>query len=92
MLPDDLRFTAINAPGPNTYPIVSQTFIIVHTDLCQGGMSDQKAQVFKAFIDFGLSSDGQNAAKELSYAPLPRQAARQGEGPGRPSSSATGAR
>jgi phosphate transport system substrate-binding protein len=72
-LPDDLRFTAINAPGANTYPIVSQTFIIVHTDLCQGGMSDQKAKVFKAFIDYGLSSDGQNAAKELSYAPLPTQ-------------------
>jgi phosphate transport system substrate-binding protein len=72
-LPDDLRFTAINAPGANTYPIVSQTFVIVHTDLCQGGMSEQKAKVFKAFIDYGLSGDGQNAAKELSYAPLPTQ-------------------
>jgi phosphate transport system substrate-binding protein len=72
-LPDDLRFTAINAPGANTYPVVSQTFIIVHTDLCAGGMSADKAKVFKAFIDYGLSSDGQNAAKELSYAPLPTQ-------------------
>jgi phosphate transport system substrate-binding protein len=70
-LPDDLRFTAINAPGPNAYPIVSQTFVIVHTDLCQGGMTEQKAKVFKAFIDYGLGTDGQNAAKELSYAPLP---------------------
>jgi phosphate transport system substrate-binding protein len=70
-VPADLRFSAINAPGANTYPIVSQTFVIVHTDLCQGGMDANKAKVFKAFIDYGLSSDGQNAAKELSYAPLP---------------------
>jgi phosphate transport system substrate-binding protein len=70
-VPDDLRFTAINAPGDGSYPIVSQTFVIVHTDLCAGGMSEQKAKVFKAFIDYGLSSDGQDAAKQLSYAPLP---------------------
>jgi phosphate transport system substrate-binding protein len=70
-IPADLRFTAIDAPGDNAYPIVSQTFVIVHTDLCAGGMSEQKAKVFKAFIDYGLSDDGQNAAKELSYAPLP---------------------
>ena len=70
-VPDDLRFTAINAPGDSSYPIVSQTFVIVHTDLCAGGMTEQKAKVFKAFIDYGLSSDGQDAAKELSYAPLP---------------------
>jgi phosphate transport system substrate-binding protein len=70
-VPDDVRFSAINAPGDTAYPIVSQTFIIVHTDLCQGGMTEQKAKVFKAFIDYGLSEDGQNAAKELSYAPLP---------------------
>ena len=70
-LPADLRFTAINAPGPTAYPIVSQTFVIVHTDLCKGGMSPQKAKVFKAFIDYGLGTDGQNAAKQLSYAPLP---------------------
>ena len=50
---------------------MSQTFVIVHTDLCQGGMTEQKAKVFKAFIDYGLGTDGQNAAKQLSYAPLP---------------------
>jgi phosphate transport system substrate-binding protein len=70
-LPADLRFTAIDAPGPTAYPIVSQTFVIVHTDLCKGGMTAQKAKVFKAFIDYGLGTDGQNAAKQLSYAPLP---------------------
>ena len=70
-IPADLRFTAIDAPGDNAYPIVSQTFVIVHTDLCAGGMDENKAKVFKTFIDYGLSSDGQDAAKELSYAPLP---------------------
>jgi phosphate transport system substrate-binding protein len=70
-LPEDLRFTAIDAPGAQAYPIVSQTFVIVHTDLCQGGMDQNKAKVFKAFITYGLSDEGQNAAKQLSYAPLP---------------------
>jgi phosphate transport system substrate-binding protein len=70
-VPADLRFTAIDAPGAKAYPIVSQTFVIVHTDLCAGGMSAQKAKVFMAFIGYGLSDEGQNAAKQLSYAPLP---------------------
>jgi phosphate transport system substrate-binding protein len=69
-LPADLRFTAIDSPNATAYPIVSQTFVIVHTDLCAGGMSAGTAKAFKTFIDYGLG-DGQNVAKQLSYAPLP---------------------
>ena len=69
-LPADLRFTTIDSPSPSAYPIVSQTFIIVHQDLCAGGMSSGTAKAFKAFVDYGLGA-GQSVAKQLSYAALP---------------------
>jgi phosphate transport system substrate-binding protein len=69
-VPADLGFTAIDSPNPTAYPIVSQTFIMVHTDPCKGGMSQGNAKAMKAFIDYGLG-EGQNVAKQLFYAPLP---------------------
>jgi phosphate transport system substrate-binding protein len=69
-VPDDLGISTIDSPNPAAYPIVSQTFIIVHQDLCAGGMSKANAGAFKTFINFGLG-DGQNVAKQLFYAPLP---------------------
>jgi phosphate transport system substrate-binding protein len=69
-IPADLGFSAIDAPGAQAYPIVSQTFIDVYQDLCKGGMSKPNAEAFKTFINYGLG-DGQNVAKQLFYAPLP---------------------
>jgi phosphate transport system substrate-binding protein len=69
-VPADLGISTIDAPGAQAYPIVSQTFIIVHTDLCAGGMSKPNAEAFKTFINYGLG-EGQNVAKQLFYAPLP---------------------
>jgi phosphate transport system substrate-binding protein len=69
-VPADLGISTIDSPNPAAYPIVSQTFIVVHTDLCAGGMSKANAQAMKTFLNYGLS-DGQNVAKQLFYAPLP---------------------
>jgi phosphate transport system substrate-binding protein len=69
-VPADLGFTTIDSPNPAAYPIVSQTFIIVHQDLCAGGMSKANAEAFKTFINYGLGA-GQDVAKQLYYAPLP---------------------
>jgi len=69
-VPADLGISTIDSPNPAAYPIVSQTFIIAHTDLCAGGMSKANAQALKTFINYGLG-DGQNVAKQLFYAPLP---------------------
>jgi phosphate transport system substrate-binding protein len=69
-VPADLGISTIDAPGAQAYPIVSQTFIDVHKDLCVGGMSKANAEAFKTFINYGLG-DGQNIAKQLFYAPLP---------------------
>ena len=69
-VPADLGFTAIDSPNPDAYPIVSQTFIDGHQDVCKGGMSQGNAQALKAFLDYGLGQ-GQEVAKKLFYAPLP---------------------
>jgi phosphate transport system substrate-binding protein len=69
-VPPDLGFTTIDSPNPGAYPLVSQTFIDVHQDLCVGGMTKPNAQALKTFINYGLG-EGQNVAKQLFYAPLP---------------------
>jgi phosphate transport system substrate-binding protein len=69
-IPPDLRFTAINSPNPQAYPIVSQTFVIVYQDMCKAGVKPAAAQGVKKFLTYGLGA-GQQVEKQLSYAPLP---------------------
>src|SRR5262249_54368082 len=70
-IPSDLGYTAINSPNAAAYPIVSQTFIIAYVDSCKAGtMSANQAAPFGVFMKYGLGP-GQEAAKQLSYAPLP---------------------
>jgi phosphate transport system substrate-binding protein len=69
-IPADLRFSAINSPGPDAYPIASATFILVYKDMCKAGKSKDAAQRVVNWLNYALGS-GQDAAKELQYAPLP---------------------
>lgn len=69
-VPEDLRYDAINAPGEQAYPIASSTFLLVHQDLCKGGLTEAKAKDVKIWLDYALG-DGQKVASELQYAPLP---------------------
>jgi phosphate transport system substrate-binding protein len=68
--PEDLRFSTINAEGDATYPIAAVTFMLVHQDVCKGGLDAAKAPPLKGWLDYALG-DGQDVAKELQYAPLP---------------------
>ncbi len=68
--PEDLRFSTINAEGDATYPITAVTFMLVHEDVCKGGLAADKAPPLKGWLDYALG-DGQAVAKELQYAPLP---------------------
>src|SRR3954469_4006816 len=70
-VPGDLRFSAINAPGDQAYPIASGTFLLVYQDMCKAGLSQAKANRVKAWLNYALTT-GQGAAKELQYAPLPQ--------------------
>lgn len=69
-VPSDLRFAISNPDNAGAYPIVSQTFLIVHQDLCKGGLSSAKASAMKKFLTYTLG-DGQQEIQNLSYAPLP---------------------
>lgn len=69
-LPEDLRFSAINAPGETAYPIASATFLLVWQDMCKVGQSEATASAVKQWLDYALG-DGQTVAPNLEYAPLP---------------------
>jgi phosphate transport system substrate-binding protein len=68
--PADLRFTTIDAPGDQTYPISAVTFLLVYQDMCKAGVSADSATRVKAWLDYALG-DGQQIAPQLEYAPLP---------------------
>jgi phosphate transport system substrate-binding protein len=73
--PDDLRVSITNAPGAQSYPISSYTYILVYQD-------QKDAAKGKALVDFlwwGIH-DGERYAKELQYAPLPADIVRRAEG------------
>jgi phosphate transport system substrate-binding protein len=69
-VPQDLRFSAIDAPGDQAYPIASATFLLVYQDMCKAGVSATKAKLVKQWLDYA-EGDGQSVAPELQYAPLP---------------------
>jgi phosphate transport system substrate-binding protein len=66
--PEDLRVSITNAPGAQSYPISSYTYILVYKD-------QKDAARGKALVDFlwwGIH-EGEAFAKELQYAPLPAE-------------------
>jgi phosphate transport system substrate-binding protein len=69
-VPDDLKFSTINAPGAKTYPITAVTFLLVWADQCKSGLKPETAKLVKSWLDYALG-DGQKVAPELQYAPLP---------------------
>jgi len=69
-VPASLRIVVIDAPNRRAYPITSQTFVVLHRDLCKGGLNAAKAQGMVRFLTYTLGS-GQNTIRRLSYAPLP---------------------
>lgn len=68
-LPDtsDYRISIINAPGADAYPISSLTWALLY----QNPQDKAKSAELVAFLKYGLSAEGQAAAKALDYAPLP---------------------
>jgi phosphate transport system substrate-binding protein len=69
-VPEDLKFSTINAPGATTYPITAITFLLVWQDQCKAGIKADTAKLVKSWLDYALG-DGQKIAPELQYAPLP---------------------
>ena len=63
----DLQADIVNAPGKDSYPIASFTWIYAPA----AHPSSPRRTALKQFLDWSLR-DGQNIAETLGYAPLPR--------------------
>jgi phosphate transport system substrate-binding protein len=65
-LPENLRAFIINAPGADSYPIVSYSWMLVYPKYDD----PEKAKAMEVMIEFGLNQ-GQQMAPPLGYVPLP---------------------
>ena len=65
-MPEDFRVSTTNAPGPNAYPISGMTWLLVY----QKQRDPEKGKKLVGFLEWMLK-DGQKAAPEQHYAPLP---------------------
>jgi phosphate transport system substrate-binding protein len=62
----DLRLSVVNAPGADSYPISSMTFLLIPGQIDDCG----RAQALTGLVRWALA-DGGAMATELHYAPLP---------------------
>jgi phosphate transport system substrate-binding protein len=73
-IPPDLRFSIVNAPGANSYPISTATWILAYKN-----MTDQaKATALTRMLWWG-THEGQQFTKDLAYATVPDALTRQSE-------------
>lgn len=67
-MPPDMRLFITDPDGPDSYPIVTYTWLLVYP-----GYNDPlKAKAMEIFIEYGLN-EGQEVAPALGYAPLPNE-------------------
>jgi len=71
-IPANLGIKIKNPAGSGSYPITSQTFIVVNKDLCKAGTpgGEEAAKGLKKFIEYGLGA-GQSILSQADYAALP---------------------
>jgi phosphate transport system substrate-binding protein len=65
--------SVVNAPGTNSYPIASFSYLLLFKELSTNPNIDQaKAKALVDFISWAITQ-GQQSASALSYVPLPEQ-------------------
>jgi phosphate transport system substrate-binding protein len=71
-VPPNLAIKITNPPGAGSYPITSQTFIVINQDLCKAGVpgGEAAAKGVAKFIEYGLT-EGQSVLAQADYASLP---------------------
>jgi phosphate transport system substrate-binding protein len=67
-MPADLRVEITNADGKDSYPISGFTWLLIYKDM----KNKQKAKAIVNFLKWAVT-DGEKFAKELYYAPLPKE-------------------
>ncbi len=65
-IPDDFRFSMVNAPGDNTYPIAGTTWLLVY----ENQKDPAKGKKLVEFLNWALTK-GEGMASSLDYASLP---------------------
>lgn len=69
-MPADLRVSITDAPGKKSYPISGFTWLLIYQNM----KDKQKADAIVKFLKWAMT-DGQSYAKDLYYAPLPKEVA-----------------
>jgi len=65
-IPDDFRFSMVNAPGEKAYPIAGTTWLLVY----EQQKDAEKGKKLVEFLNWALTQ-GEGMAASLDYAPLP---------------------
>ena len=65
-IPDDFRFSMVNAPGANAYPISGASWVLVY----QKSKNAANGAKLVAFLKWAVT-EGQKISPSLDYAPLP---------------------
>ena len=65
-IPDDFRFSMVNAPGDKAYPIAGASWVLVY----QHPKNAERGQKLVAFLKWAVT-EGQKLSPVLDYAPLP---------------------
>jgi phosphate transport system substrate-binding protein len=65
-VPEDFRFSMVNAPGDNSYPIAGASWVLIY----QHSKNPGHGKKLVAFLKWAVT-DGQKLSKQLDYAPLP---------------------
>lgn len=65
-IPDDFRFSMVNAPGARAYPIAGATWLLVYEQQKDAAKSKKLVE----FLNWALAK-GEGMAPALDYAPLP---------------------
>ncbi len=71
-IPDDFRFSMVNAPGKTAYPISGATWLLVYEDQTDA----TKGKALVAFLKWAVNN-GEKMAPTLAYAPLPEAVQKQ---------------
>ncbi len=70
-MPADLRVSITNADGKNAYPISGFTWLLIYKNM----KDPEKAGAIRKFLSWAMK-EGQGYAKDLYYAPLPKEVVR----------------
>lgn len=73
-LPDDMRAAITNVDNPGAYPMSLFTWLLVYEELNYGNRTLAEAQELVSLLNYIISTEGQQVATRINYAPLSEEA------------------